>query len=639
MCGFAGVLDPNRQYSNDTLVSITKAMGKALYHRGPDDEGLWFDFNDDIAMSFRRLSIIELSSVGHQPLSSNDSPFTMVFNGEIYNYLELHQALKKEGCNFEGSSDSVVLFHAFKQWGIDKTLSKVNGMFAIALWDKQKKRLFLIRDRLGQKPLYYYRNNRAFLFASELKSFLKHPSFLKRLNYDAVSQFLKYAYVPEPACIYEGAHKVKPGEYIVYHLETGEIVPNSYWCIEDVVRQKTDNVADELAIHETLKDAVKLRMRSDVPFGAFLSGGIDSSLVTALMQTQSSKPIQTFSIGFNESQYDESKYAKAIANYLGTAHTELYVTPEEALEVIPTIPDIYDEPFADSSQIPTYLLSKLTKSYVTVALSGDGGDEAFGGYNRHYWVPKLWEKLICKPKIMKYMFAHLIMSLSPQNWNRISGRIQRYVPKRYGQQNIGDKLYKVLPLLQFKDPMQIYERLTTYWDDPQSVMAYKSTRNNSFERVLQDIVSEMIYRDTKYYLPGDILTKVDRASMAVSLEVRSPFLDYRIIEQAWQLPMSLKVGSGQGKIVLRNLLKMYVPESFFDRPKMGFGVPVSDWLRGPLKEWSYEILNDKGSNSDGLLNHSVISQYWDEHKSGARNWQYPLWTVLMLKAWRNKYGV
>lgn len=639
MCGFVGVVDPDRTYSNDTFLSLADQMGAEIAHRGPDDKGTWFDFTNDIAISFRRLSIIELSTAAHQPLYADDSPFTMVFNGEIYNYLEIYQTLRDEGCNFIGNSDSVVLFHAFTHWGIEKTLSKINGMFAIALWHKRNKTLYLIRDRLGQKPLYYYKKNKTVIFGSELKSFLKYPSFEKRLNQEGVHEFLKFGYVPEPLSIYENTYKVKPGQFLAYHVKTNELKSLPYWSLEEVVTQETRVHANEEQVHETLKDAVRLRMRSDVPFGSFLSGGIDSSLVTALMQSQSDKPIKTFSIGFNESQYDESKYAKEIAGYLQTDHTGLYVTPDETREVIPKIPEIYDEPFADSSQIPTYLLSKMTKSYVTVALSGDGGDEAFGGYNRHFWVPKLWGSVLSKPKLLKYLLARLIMTLSAHHWNSLTGRVSRYVPKRYGQKNIGDKLYKLLPLLAFTDPMQIYERLTVYWEDPQKIMAYQPTACRTLNNISQDIISEMIFRDSKYYLPGDILTKVDRASMAVSLEVRSPFLDYRLIEQAWQLPMHLKVAKGEGKIVLKNILKQYVPASFFERPKMGFGVPIAEWLRGPLKKWSYELLNDSTINGDDLLDVSVLNQYWKEHNSGERNWQYQLWTVLMFQAWRNQYNV
>lgn len=636
MCGFTGFIDPTRQYPDTALPRIVTEMAATIRHRGPDDSGSWVSPNDHLALGFQRLSIIDLTPAGHQPLVSPDQQFAMVFNGEIYNYIELKAALAEDGHQVDSHSDSVILFYALQHWGVDKTLAFINGMFAIAFWHGPNKQLYLIRDRIGQKPLYYFYDGTKLLFASELKALIAYPSFNKEIDRNAVGSFLQYAYIPEPMAIYKNTYKVKPAEYLVYSSDKKALHTQSYWSLEKATQAIVSKASEsELLenLHQTLKQSVKIRMRSDVPFGSFLSGGIDSSLITALMQSQSSQKIKTFSIGFNEAQYNEAPFAKTIAAHLGTDHTELYVTSAEAQAVIPKLAIIYDEPFADSSQIPTYLLSKLTRQHVTVALSGDGGDESFAGYNRHFWVPKMWRYMGNKPKLFKKGLEGTIKLLTPEQWNRSVGKLIGVMPKKFKYYNVGDKLYKLLPFLESQQPIDVYGRLSSIWQQPNQILqGYSDTQNNP---ATLDLISEMMYRDTKYYLPGDILTKVDRASMAVSLEVRSPFLDYHVIEAAWQLPMSMKLKGRNGKLVLKNMLAEYVPTELFERPKMGFGVPISGWLRGPLKEWGESLL----PTSDDLFNRKIIRQYWDQHQAGHRNWQYPLWSILMFQSWRAEYHV
>ncbi len=642
MCGFAGFIDPTRKYDNTTLVATVERMSAQLIHRGPDDAGVWIDPDNNLALGFRRLSIIETSQAGHQPLVSHDNQFAMVFNGEIYNYLELREQLGKEGCQIESHSDSVVLFRALQHWGVDKTLQLINGMFAVAFWNGHKKQLFLIRDRLGQKPLYYYFDTKMLLFGSELKALIAYPGFKKNLNQKAVSSFLQYAYVCDPLAIYENTYKVKPAEYVSYSCATHTLALHNYWDLEAIVQSKSDTRTEQALednMHNKLKQSVKLRMRSDVPFGSFLSGGIDSSLITALMQEQSSDKIKTFSIGFNEAQFDESCYAKKVAAHLGTDHTELFVNAKQAQDVITQLPHIYDEPFADPSQIPTFLLSKLTRKHVTVALSGDGGDESFAGYNRHFWVPNMWRYMGNKPYIIKKVMEGVIKTLRPTQWNKVTGGLLPLLPARFRYQNVGDKLYKLLPFLQAQSPIQVYDKLSSFWHYPDSILKEPAFFTLNSQNLTLNMISDMMYRDTQYYLPGDILTKVDRASMAVSLEVRSPFLDHHVIEAAWRLPMQMKLQGSKGKLILINILGQFVPRELFERSIRGFGVPICDWLRGPLREWGEELLSEQSLKEGGLFNSEIIREYWKAHLSGQRNWQYPLWCILMFQSWRAHYAV
>lgn len=643
MCGFIGFIDPKRNRDASELRAIADHMSSRIAHRGPDDQGNWVSVDHQMALGFRRLSIIDVSEAGHQPITSRDGKFSMVFNGEIYNYLELKKALHDSGCPIETDSDSVVLFHALCYWGIDKTLAFIRGMFAIAFWNANEKKLFLIRDRLGQKPLYYFHCGNTIVFGSELKALVAYPGFKKSLRHEAVAGFLKYAYVPDPMAIYEDTYKVSAAQYLIYTADSGELQSRTYWHLETVTQAQIDTRSEaELKawMHGILRESVALRMRSDVPFGSFLSGGIDSSLVTALMQSQSREKIKTFSIGFHEAQYNESPYAKKIADHLGTDHTEWYLSPKEAQAAISLLPQIYDEPFADASQIPTYLLSQLTRQHVTVALSGDGGDESFAGYNRHVWVPKMWKFIGKQATPMKVMAKFLIRTLTPQQWNYCSRLLLMHFPTRLKHQNIGDKLYKLLPFFESISAIDVYERLSSFWQDPNHILNQSAPSNFYDQTCLnQDLIAEMMYRDTKYYLPGDILTKVDRASMAVGLEVRSPFLDHRVVESAWQLPFSMKLQGAQGKIILKNLLAEYVPRTLFERPKMGFGVPISDWLRGPLKDWASDLLSEAALQATGIFNVNEVKKHWEAHLSGSRNWEYPLWSILMFQTWKIENNV
>lgn len=640
MCGFTGFIDSHQSFDTDKMQAVIKKMTRELIHRGPDDEGYWCDQKKQLAFGFRRLAIIETSKIGHQPMVSRDDKCALLFNGEIYNYIEIKRQLSLEGIFIEANSDSVVLFQALLHWGVEKTLSLLNGMFAIAFWNGHQNKLYLIRDRLGQKPLYYFSDGKKILFSSELKAMIQYPEFDRSINQEALYAYLKYAYVPEPLAIYKNTYKVNPGEFLVYSTDTFSIQSQVYWNLETVSHQKESSLTSEELIeelHNTLKQSVKLRMRSDVPFGSFLSGGIDSSLITALMQSESIQKIKTFSIGFNESQYDESVHAKKIASHLGTDHTELRVTYDDARNVIPQLSAIYDEPFADMSQIPTYLLCKLSRHDVTVALSGDGGDESFAGYNRHYWVPRMWHYLGKSPRLLKKMAEHGIKCASPKTWDRQLGRLMSLLPNALKYPHVGDKLYKLLPFFESASPFEVYDRLISYWNDPNQLLKNKSHFQLPYASLLLPLIQEMMYRDTKQYLPGDILTKVDRASMAVSLEVRSPFLDYQVVEQAWRLPMHMKLQGSKGKIILKQLLSTYVPESLFERPKMGFGVPMETWLRGPLRDWADSLLCQSSLNKSGFFHPELIQRYWNEHLSGQRNWQYPLWTILMFQEWSQQY--
>lgn len=639
MCGFSGFIDSKLALSQDAMRALIQKMTRTLIHRGPDDEGYWCDIKKDIALGFRRLAIIETSQVGHQPMVSSDNQFSMVFNGEIYNYIEIRRELASEGISIEANSDSVVLFHALMHWGVEKTLSMLNGMFAIAFWNGHQNKLYLMRDRLGQKPLYYFFDGHKILFASELKAVIQYPEFDRTLNPEAVYAYLKYNYVPEPLAIYKNTYKVNPGEFLVYSSDSQAIQMHTYWDLKTVCQQKQSELPHELLLenmHDQLKESVRLRMRSDVPFGSFLSGGIDSSLITALMQSESSQKIKTFSIGFNEADFNEAEYAKQIAAHLGTDHHELYITYDDAKDVIPQLADMYDEPFADMSQIPTYMLSQFARTQVTMALSGDGGDESFAGYNR-YETSTLSQYLSHTPALVKKAMSGVIQSISPMMWNKYLGPIIQCLPRKLRYPQIGDKLYKLLAFLNCTSPIQMYQLFISCFKNPNEVLREAGSCQSYEYLSALDWIQQMMYQDTKHYLPGDILTKVDRASMAVSLEVRSPFLDYHVVEQAWRLPMALKMQGANKKIVLKQLLSQYVPNQLFDRPKMGFGVPMGDWLRGSLRDWAESLLSQDMLEKTGVFYPDVVQRYWREHLSGQQNWQYPLWTLLMFQEWSERY--
>ncbi|MCZ6804992.1 MAG: asparagine synthase (glutamine-hydrolyzing) [Proteobacteria bacterium] len=642
MCGIAGIYHLTGSHNSINPGEGIKKMTDALVHRGPDASGYWTDLNAGIALGHRRLSIIDLSSNGAQPMTSSCGRYVIVYNGEIYNFRDIKNELESEKKRFRGYSDTEIILEACAFWGIEIAISKFNGMFAFAIWDKHKRCLNLARDRLGIKPIYWGRIGGNYLFASELKAIKACPGWKPEIDRNALAAFMRYSYVPAPYTIYKGVNKLSPGSILTIN-QSAEPVVSKYWDMATVARNGINERFDisdyeaTIQVENSLNDAVKQRMISDVPLGALLSGGIDSTTVAALMQANSINPIKTFTIGFHARGYDEAKYAKVIANTLGTDHTELYVTHNEARNVIPLLSDIYDEPFADSSQIPTYLVSKLARNDVTVVLSGDGGDEVFAGYNRYLFGKKLIQGMNICPSLIKRMMGNLMLTLSPESWSSIN----TILPDRLQFPQFGEKIYKLAELLSIK-PEMAYQSFVSKWNEPESLVT-DSIESKSIvtqgENVvdIDKVIERMQFLDTISYLPDDILTKVDRASMAVSLEARVPLLDHRVVELAWQLPMRFKIFNGKGKWILRNILYKTVPKDLLERPKMGFGVPIGEWLRGPLLEWAETLLDEKKINEQGLLKYELIHNKWQEHLTGKRNWQHQLWNVLMFQAWYERW--
>lgn len=650
MCGLAGFLDPSRRTGGEELRATVTRMAAALRHRGPDDGGAWVDAEAGIALGHRRLSIVDLSPLGHQPMQSACGRYVTAFNGEIYNHRALRRELEGLGHAFRGHSDTEVMLAAFVEWGLEAALERFNGMFALALWDRKGRLLHLVRDRLGEKPLYYGWMGRTFLFGSELKALRAHPEFRGEVDRGALALYLRHNYIPTPYSIYRGIRKLPPGTRLTLNGADAGAAPTPipYWSFREVsergVAEPFTGSADEAAAHldTLLRDAVKLRMEADVPLGAFLSGGIDSSTVVALMQAQGDRPVKTFTIGFHEAAYNEAEDAKAVARHLGTEHTELYVTPGEAMAVIPRLPALYDEPFADSSQIPTFLVSELARRHVTVSLSGDAGDELFGGYNRYFWGRSIWQRIGWMPRGMRGAAARALTVLPPEAWETVFRMTGPVLPGKIKQRSPGDKLHKLAEILAVNDPETMYLGLVSHWKDPASLAVGASEpptvlTDRSQWADLPDFTQRMMYLDTVTYLPDDILVKVDRASMGVSLEGRIPFLDHRVVEFAWRLPLSMKVRDGQGKWLLRQVLYGYVPRGLIERPKMGFGVPIDAWLRGPLRDWAESLLAERRLRAEGFLHPRPIREKWAEHLSGRRNWQYHLWDVLMFQAWLESY--
>ena len=645
MCGISGFLDTSRRRGTEELRDIVLGMANTLRHRGPDDFGAWVDAATGIALGHRRLSILDLSPLGHQPMHSASGRYALSFNGEIYNFRALRSELEDLGHTFRGHSDTEVMLACFSQWGVHQAVKRFNGMFAFALWDREERLLHLARDRFGEKPLHYGWLGKTFVFASELKAVRAHPDFEADIDRDVLALYFRYGYIPAPYSIYRGVSKVLPGTVLTIAPETGShptVTP--YWSVRAVAEQGSANPftgteTEAVArLDELLRDAVKLRMEADVPLGAFLSGGVDSSTIVALMQAQSAEPVRTFSIGFHEAAYNEAPYAKAVATHLGTTHTELYVTPEEAMAVIPRIPTLYDEPFGDPSQIPTFLVSQLARRDVTVSLSGDAGDELFAGYATYFWGLRTWRLIGWMPRSLRALSAGGLTTLSPASWESLFRTIEPICPKRLRGQNVGLRLKKLADLLSADCAETLIRGLVTHWDTPGSLVVGASepptplTDRTQWAN-LPDLLQRMMYTDAIMYLPDDILVKVDRASMGVSLEARVPLLDHRVAEFAWQLPVSMKIRDGRGKWILRQLLSQYVPTALIDRPKMGFGVPIGTWLRGPLKEWAETLLDEKRLKDQGLLNPDLIRDKWGEHLSGKVNWKDSLWIALMFQAW------
>ena len=637
MCGFAGILG-----HGSFPESMLQRMGAAIAHRGPDDSGIWCDENAGIALVHRRLSILDLSPAGHQPMHSSSGRYTIAFNGEIYNHLTLRKAMKERvWC---GHSDTETLLEGFETWGIQSTIQRAVGMFAFAIWDKKERTLTLARDRIGEKPLYYgwqkRGQNSRLLFGSELKALREYQGEFE-IDRDALAAFMRYSYIPAPQSIYQGIRKLMPGTLMTVRADKpAELEIVSYWSFPDIARngiQKPFEGTDTEALDglETrLSEAVSIQQISDVPIGAFLSGGIDSSTIVSLMQAQSSRPIHTFTIGFNDEQYDEAVYAKSVAQHLGTYHTDLYITPEEARAVIPRLPRLYDEPFADSSQIPTFLISQLARQSVKVCLSGDAGDELFGGYNRYAWARKLTNM----PASLRHMVAAGLRLLSPAQWDRLYSMLELVIPTPLRFRMPGDKMHKLAPVLAFDSDVAVYQQLVSTWTNPDKLVINGHDNSNLLQTweelsAIENFEHRMMALDAMTYLPDDILCKVDRAAMGVSLETRIPFLDTRVVEFAWHLPLEMKLRNGQGKWILRQLLYKYIPKKLIERPKMGFGVPIDAWLRGPLREWGEDLLNESRLKQENYFNPAQIRKKWIEHQSGKRNWQHQLWNVLMFQAW------
>ena len=650
MCGFAGYL--NRQITRDAdhAARILHHMTGAVRHRGPDHSGSWIDLESGIALGHNRLAILDLSAAGDQPMESMSGRYVIAYNGEVYNHVEIRRELDRDGVgfNWRGHSDTETLLAAIEAWGVTAALERFSGMFAFAMWDRRERTLVLARDRLGEKPLYYGWQGsgleRAFLFGSELKALKSYPAFSSEVDRRALSLFMRHGYVPAPHSIYQGIRKVPPGTFLSLAANWSEPQITSYWSGLHVVRQGVANPLDLSpegavdALESLLTDAIGRQMLADVPLGAFLSGGVDSTTVVALMQAQSARPVKTFTIGFREKDYNEAEHAKIVARHLGTNHTELYVTPQQAQSVIPSLPAIYDEPFADPSQVPTWLVSELARRQVTVSLSGDAGDELFGGYNRYMMTQRLWRKLATVPKPLRQAAAAVLTSLSPAAWNSIAGKIQPLLPARARMSVPGDKIHKGAGVLGSGSPSELYHSIVSLWRDPASVVVGGKepltllTEDRPHLKGLDEI-EKMMALDMLTYLPDDILAKVDRAAMSVSLETRVPFLDHRVVEFAWRLPLRYKLREGETKWALRQVLYRHVPKELIDRPKMGFGIPIGDWLRGALRDWAEELLSPARLAAEGYFRPEPIRSIWSDHLKGSVNMQYLLWCVLMFQAW------
>ncbi len=647
MCGIAGFVTRPSTANAEAMPALAEKMATTLCHRGPDHGGTWCDPEEGVAFGHRRLAIIDLSPEGQQPMISASGRYVLIYNGEIYNFQSLRAKLedKQATGGFRGHSDTEVMLAAFDAWGIRAAVEQFNGMFAFAVWDRRLKKLVLGRDRLGEKPLYYGWCGEAFLFGSELKSFHAHPSFKASINRRSVALYTRYGYVPSGHSIYEGIRKLSPATILEVSSRSsnGDLVPTPYWSPERAASEGLENPLTggehEVSQHleELLLDAVRIRMVADVPLGAFLSGGVDSSTVVALMQAQSDRPIKTFSIGFHEASFNEAPHAERVARHLRTDHTQLYVVPEDALAVIPKLPEMYDEPFSDASQIPTFLVSRLARQSVTVALSGDGGDELFGGYTRHLRGPALWRSLERLPLSARAAAARMLRLPGPNRWSSIERSFGGVVRRYSGNVGLSDAVNKVASVLELAAFEDLYLRWVSTWPEQDHLLIPERSTDNSRARLatagLTDLADQMMFLDLITYLTDDILTKVDRASMAVSLEARVPLLDHRVVELAWRIPRAMKIRDGRGKRILRRVLYRYVPRELIERPKTGFGLPIGEWLRGPLRSWADSLLGEDRLRSDGFFDATRVRDVWREHLAQKGRYQDRLWNILMFQAW------
>ncbi len=641
MCGIAGCLVAEKSRRNGELHRQTEGMVERLVHRGPDDGGVWTDVEAGVALGSRRLAIIDLSPLGHQPMHSPCGRYTVVFNGEIYNFLLLRKELEAAGRLFRGRSDTEVLLAAVAEWGIEGALPRLNGMFAFAIWEHATRRLWLARDRLGEKPLYFGWARSTFLFGSELKALRAHPDFQNDVNPNVVALYMRYGYVPAPYSIYRDVYKLPPGTYLqVSASECGTVPrPVPYWSALSAAEQPARHPAEGQQmldeVEHLLRDAVRLRMIADVPLGVFLSGGIDSSLVVALMQAESTSPVRTFTIGFREASYNEADHAKEVAHQLGTNHTELYATAADALAVIDRLAEVYDEPFADSSQIPTLLVAALARRHVTVALSGDGGDELFGGYNRYRWGRALWHFVRALPPPVQ----RALRGIAGSGGRAVLLRwLDPWLARTLSVHDPSERLDKMPAILEAATADHLYLNLLSNWttDDALVHCAYEPPTALTDRQLWledRDFAAQAMFVDIVSYLPDDLLVKLDRASMSVGLEARVPLLDHRIVEFALRVPVEMKLRDGRGKWLTRQLLYKYIPRHLVDRPKRGFAVPIGTWLRGPLRGWAESLLDADLLKRQGFLNPGIVRERWNEHVSHKRNWQYHLWNVLMFQAW------
>ncbi len=646
MCGVAGFYNIKDDKEVGQCRAIGQAMEQAIAHRGPDAAHIWKSSDEPLVLAHRRLAIIDLSKDGEQPMSSVSGRYVVSYNGEIYNYLELQKDLESAGYIFQSRSDTEVMLTAFEHWGVNQTLQKLNGMFALVLWDKKERQLHFVRDRFGKKPLYIGWAGQDLVFASELKSFHAHPDFVPEINRDALALYMRYGYLHAPYSIFKNVWQLLPAGRMtldVGNLKVGENLAEqmeTYWSLKNIAEEgrahltnKSQNeIIDEF--EEMLGRAVSMRMMSDVPLGAFLSGGIDSSAIVALMQKQASTPVKTFSIGFDEAGYNEAEHAKKVAEYLGTAHQEFYVGAQDAKDVIPSLPDIYNEPFADSSQIPTYLISKLACDQVSVVLTGDGGDEILGGYDRHTKIPALWSKIGWMPQALRKAGGG-VLSLVPE---AVYGALNS------GNANFGAQVKRSIKLMGLKNADEIYADLVSAWPSGSALVKggqepLVPLRDEKFWPQNLGFAESMMFGDSLSYRPNDLMVKTDRASMAVALEARAPLMDYKLAEYSWRLPHHMKVRGRTGKWVLREVLKRHLPQNLYERPKMGFSVPIHAWLRGDLKDWGEDLLSHEALEKQGFLETEMVRKAWRDFQNNQGSQSVPkhLWSVLMFQAWHARW--